>query len=175
MIFNHLQNDTKTLKIERLNTSYLAEVMWDQMVPTFMPALSHFHCPTLSQTQELGQWLLYQDCAPCSVWSNSAKVMILSLNWPSPYSRIEFLKSYTFSTMDLDLCMEIPVKGQHSYLSFWLYNDGGIAAMRPKAEPAGHCTFAITINSCEVQKVGLALYRSMLIQQWWWQPMKLGK
>lgn len=49
VIFNHLQNDTKTLKIKRLNTTYLGEDVWDQMVPSFMPALSNFHCPTLSQ------------------------------------------------------------------------------------------------------------------------------
>lgn len=38
--------------------------------------------------------------------------------------------------------------------------------MRPKAEAAGRCTFAITVNFYEVQKVELALYRSMLNQQW---------
>lgn len=119
------------------------------MVPTFMPALSHFHLPILPQTQELGQWVLDRDCTPCSVRSNTAKVMILSLNWLSLYSRKKFLKSYIFSTTDLDLCMEVPVKGQHSYLSFWLYHDGGIATTRPKAEGTAHCTFAITVKSYE--------------------------
>lgn len=142
-----------------------------------MPNMTNIYAiiPTLSQMQELDQRVSDQGCAPCSVWGNSAKCMVLSVNWPSLYSRIEFLKSYTSSTMDLDLCMDIPVQGQHSYLSFWLYNDGGSAAMRPKAEAAGRCTFAITVNSYEVQKVELALYRSMLNQQWWWQPMKLGR
>lgn len=47
--------------------------------------------------------------------------------------------------------------------------------MRPKAGAAGHCTFTITDSSYEVQKVGLALYRSILNQPRLWQPMELGK